>query len=230
MGSSVGGILGGLVGGVGGFFLGGPAGASAGYGIGSSLGNTAQNMITGGGASNTANSLADIALQQEQQRQQYATQLQNLEANPSSVTSLPGYQFQLQQGTQAVDRQAAAQGLNGSGNLLTSLDQYSQGLASSFYNNQVKTLAALSGATQNPALLANIGLSGQQATSNANNATSTSLLGLAGQLYGGANTGSNSSLFGSGNSNSSGLSGFTSGTPYFNFNGTGTSGFQTAFS
>jgi hypothetical protein len=51
------------------------------------------------------------------------------------VQNTPGYQFQLQQGQQAVQRQAAASGLLNSGGTAKALDQYSQGLASTYYQN-----------------------------------------------------------------------------------------------
>ena len=51
------------------------------------------------------------------------------------VQNTPGYQFQLAQGNQAVQRLAAASGGLQSGGTLKSLDQYSQGLASTYYQN-----------------------------------------------------------------------------------------------
>lgn len=45
----------------------------------------------------------------------------------------PGYQFQLQQGNEAINRAAAAQGLSGGGGTLKSLQSFSQGLASKDY-------------------------------------------------------------------------------------------------
>jgi hypothetical protein len=47
----------------------------------------------------------------------------------------PGYQFRLDQGNQAVQRSAAARGILGSGATMKAIDRYSQGLASSEYNN-----------------------------------------------------------------------------------------------
>lgn len=55
--------------------------------------------------------------------------------NPASITSNPNYQFQLQQGLQAVNQQAAAQGGALGGGNQKALDQYSQGLASSAIND-----------------------------------------------------------------------------------------------
>jgi hypothetical protein len=81
------------------------------------------------------------------EQQQYEQMLNQLIANPSSVTSLPGYQFQQEQGTQAVARQMAASGFLGSGNEATALEQYGQGLASNFYTTQANLLAGLAGIT-----------------------------------------------------------------------------------
>ena len=48
---------------------------------------------------------------------------------------MPGYQFQLQQGTQAIDENAAATGNLESGTTGTALENYGQGLAQTGYNN-----------------------------------------------------------------------------------------------
>jgi len=55
--------------------------------------------------------------------------------DPNSVSSTPEYQFQLQQGLQALQRSSAATGSLQGGGLAKSLDQYSQGLASTSYQN-----------------------------------------------------------------------------------------------
>lgn len=84
-------------------------------------------------------------------RPQYAAQLQNLMNNPNSVTQTPGYQFNLAQGLQGLQAQQAAQGRLVSGGALIQGQQFGQNLASQTYNDQLKTLMALSGATQSPA-------------------------------------------------------------------------------
>lgn len=85
-------------------------------------------------------------------RAQYAQQLNQLMADPSSVTSLPGYQFQQQQGQQAVERTLAAQGRTVSGQEQIELQKYGQGQAGQYYNDQYNKLAQLSGASTSPAL------------------------------------------------------------------------------
>lgn len=67
------------------------------------------------------------------------------------ITSTPGYKFQLDQGTQAVERQGAAKGMLGSGNTLIALQNYGQGLAQNYYGMYMDNLARItaegSGAT-----------------------------------------------------------------------------------
>jgi hypothetical protein len=84
-------------------------------------------------------------------RAQYATQLNNLMSNPSSVTTTPGYQFLQQQGLEGVSRQMAARGYNTSGNELLALQNQGQSLANSQYQQQLSNLMQLSGASQTPA-------------------------------------------------------------------------------
>lgn len=84
-------------------------------------------------------------------RPQFAAQLQNLMNDPNSVTQTPGYQFNLAQGLAGLQAQQAAQGRLVSGGALIQGQQFGQQLASQTYNDQLKTLASLSGATQGPA-------------------------------------------------------------------------------
>src|SRR5690242_17663079 len=66
--------------------------------------------------------------------QGYSDAVKNFQANP-------GYQFQLDQGIQAIDRSSAANTGGGlSGNLLTALQQYGTGLANQSYNQYVQNL------------------------------------------------------------------------------------------
>jgi len=96
------------------------------------------------GSSSSASAAADPFASQ---RPQYQAQLQSLMANPSSVTSTPGYQFQLQQGLQATQATNAARGLGSSGMNDAAQTQYAEGLASSTYQQDFNNLALLSGAT-----------------------------------------------------------------------------------
>lgn len=92
---------------------------------------------------------AKAAAQQDpfaKQRAGYATQLAALDANPSSVTSLPGYKFGLEQGEQAISRRAAASGFSGSGNEAIALKQYDQMYAGQYLSSEQQRLAQLAGA------------------------------------------------------------------------------------
>ena len=77
---------------------------------------------------------------------------------PGDLTQDPGYQFQLQQGEQALGRRMAAQGMNQSGAALKAAQEYGQGLAGTTYNDaynrwlqQNQQLAGLSGQGYNAA-------------------------------------------------------------------------------
>ena len=86
-----------------------------------------------------------------QYRSQAAGQLQNLLSDPSTITSTPGYQFNLQQGLQAQQAQQAAQGRLVSGGGLLQAQQFGQQYATSNLQQQQNLLATLSGANQAPA-------------------------------------------------------------------------------
>ena len=114
-----------------------------------SLGVGAYEASTASGVASTQENAAKTQLGMEQtqfnEQQQYATQLSQLMANPSSVTSLPGYSFNFNQGADAVSREMAAGGFLNSGNEATALTQYGQGMAMSTYNQQAQLLAQLAG-------------------------------------------------------------------------------------
>ena len=113
-------------------------------GLGSIVGD-----VFGVKKSNSQQKISDTAQAQANtvfgEEQQYAQMLHSLITNPSSVTSLPGYQFNLQQGEQAVARTMAGSGYAGSGNEAIALTQYGQNYATSAYDNQIKVLSSLAG-------------------------------------------------------------------------------------
>lgn len=78
---------------------------------------------------------------------------ENLLNNPWGVANLPGYQFGLSQGTQAIDRSASAEGMNLSGATLKGLNRYGQDYGLSNWRNflgDYQTLANYGvGATSN---------------------------------------------------------------------------------
>jgi hypothetical protein len=71
------------------------------------------------------------------------------------IQNLPGYQFQLNQGVQAIDRSAASRGLLNSGATGKALAQYGQGLAQNYSGQYVAGLQEIAnrgeGATQSTA-------------------------------------------------------------------------------
>lgn len=116
--------------------------------------------------------LTDSLAQTGQYSTQYAEQLSNLMKNPSSITSMPGFEA----GQTAVERSMAAQGYQGSGNMAAALQQY----GGNFFNQQVQQLQELanSGASSTQAALG-----GQQMS---NSAASQALAALG---YGAAGLG-----------------------------------------
>jgi hypothetical protein len=124
--------------------------ASSGAGI---IGGLAK-MAGGVGAIQAGQQAGQYAKQADpfaQYRSGYAAQLSNLLSNPQTVTTTPGYQFNLAQGLQGLQAQQAAQGRLVSGGALIQGQQYGQQLASQGYQQQLQNLAQLSGATQSPA-------------------------------------------------------------------------------
>ena len=139
----------GAVGAVAGGLIGGPAGASIGASIGGALGGSSSSGgSSGGGVGNVAGGAIYDPFAGE--RAKYSQQLSALMANPSSVTQLPGYQFGMQQGEQALNRSMAATGQQQSGQQQIGLSQYGQQYAGQFYQQSLENLKGLSGATQSP--------------------------------------------------------------------------------
>lgn len=96
----------------------------------------------------------------------------------------PGYEFQQQQGIQALDRSASARGQYQSGGAMTDVLGYSQGLADQSYGSWLDRLNGLS----NTALAGQTGALNNQA--NLATGTASQKLGLAGEVasgYMGAN-------------------------------------------
>ncbi|MDI1265592.1 MAG: tail fiber domain-containing protein [bacterium] len=69
----------------------------------------------------------------------------------AQLRSTPGYKFQQQTLDDTVNAQAAASGMNASGNQLLALNKVNQGLADSTYNNYVSQLQPYLGASANAA-------------------------------------------------------------------------------
>jgi len=133
----------------------GGAGAAGGITGGQILSGLSGGLQAGAGlyALSTAQKIGQMSGQSDPfaaYRPQYAGQLASLMNNPNSVSTLPQYQFNLQQGLQAMQAQQASQGRLVSGGALMQGQQFGQQLAGQSYQQQLNTLASLSGATQSP--------------------------------------------------------------------------------
>jgi hypothetical protein len=71
--------------------------------------------------------------------------IQNVLAEPSQITTMPGYQFGMQQGTQALERGAAARGRQLSGAQLNALQRYGQNYAGTQLQNYLNPYYTLAG-------------------------------------------------------------------------------------
>jgi hypothetical protein len=87
--------------------------------------------------------------------------LARLLADPSSLRSLPGYQFAQEEGVQALDRSAAARGMLGSGRQSKDLLRFGTGLADQTYGNQFARLMSGAGLGMNATQGQAQGLQGQ---------------------------------------------------------------------
>lgn len=104
------------------------------------------------------------------QRAGYQTNLQDAINNPASVLSNPAYQAFKQQGLDSVGRAQAARGYMGSGNMLQSLQDYSNTQDLNYLNNRIQQLTPLTGAQFGPGAAAGIlgmGLQGMMGSQNA---------------------------------------------------------------
>lgn len=114
----------------------------------------------------------------------------NGQVNPNFFRQSPGYNFQFQQGMNAIQNSAANRGGVTSGNTLKALNQFGQGVADQSFQQYLANLQGLTGAGQNAA--ANLGGFGQAAATNignaaigAGNAGAAGIMG-AGNAYSGA--------------------------------------------
>lgn len=78
------------------------------------------------------------------QRAQYQAQLSNLMSNPNALNNLPGYQFGLDEGRRAIQRQGAASGSGG--NEAIALARYTPEYARQFRDAEIGRLSMLAGA------------------------------------------------------------------------------------
>lgn len=126
----------------------------------------------GGGGGSTDPSVSDPFYSQRMGYQDLLQALMGYHGRDSTAAleNSPGYKFNLNQGLQAVQGSAAAQGMLGSGNVLTALQTQGAGIASQQYWNEFNALAQLAGANiGSPGTAGQIqaGLAGQTAAGNA---------------------------------------------------------------
>lgn len=113
------------------------------------------------------------------QRPQYQAKLAAMMNGDYQMSSDPSYQYQLNQGSQNLNRQMAATGQFASGHQLAELQTYGQQMASADYSNQYNRLAQLAGANVGSPAAAGQILANQQ---NQNQAAASSV----GNMLGGA--------------------------------------------
>ena len=142
-------LTGGAAGAAGGMsqYLGALKTANSMLGIGSAIGNILNPGVSPSAAQQAANPNAPY-------QAQYAKQLNDLVANPALVTGSPGYQFNLQQGYQGLNRNLARGGMGSSmpgapgtpaaGAAGMAQQVYGQNYAGNAYNQQVSNLQNLS--------------------------------------------------------------------------------------
>lgn len=123
--------------------MGGVVAAVAGPLIGGLMGGDSG----GGSTGRQATQLADPF---NASRGYYGGQLNQYMKDPTAFTKAsPGYQFNYEQGLDALQRQFAAGGMSASGNALIGAEQYGQNYAMQQGNNVFNQLAQLSGANWN---------------------------------------------------------------------------------
>lgn len=125
------------------------------------MSQSVQQPIQGGGSSSVS------------QNNEYANKLKALMANPDSIQNTGAYQFQYNQGQQALERSAAARGMSGSGNVLAELMRYGQGQASQAYDTEANRLAALAG-NENSFILGKMGAANQEFSTRSQDRSSSS--------------------------------------------------------
>lgn len=117
---------------------------STGLGILSSV-----NSITGGslwgGGKDSKQEYINYADPFNASRGQYEAQLNNLIANPDSISDDPYYNWLKDQGSETVNRSMAAGGFLDSGNRAIALDEQGQNTASNYFQSKYNQLASLAG-------------------------------------------------------------------------------------
>lgn len=80
----------------------------------------------------------------------YENMLKELMQDPSKVKDQPGFKFGMDQGIEAVKRNASSTGFSGSGNEMLEIEKFAQGYADQFFMGQENFLAQLAGSGITP--------------------------------------------------------------------------------
>lgn len=216
-------------------------GAAVVGGIGAYMGSQAsQNAAnTQANAANNAAGLSYAEFQQQQANEQPYLQagdgaLSTLQQDMPSLNAAfttqdfqqsPGYQWQLQQGLNAINSSSAARGLANSGGTMASLNNYAQGAANTDYQQAFNNYETQNSNTFNH--LASVAGLGQTAVAGSNQAAQTAGSQIGGAITGAANAQAAGQV-GSANAITGGLNtavnGGMSGLMISNLMGNGTSG------
>ncbi len=199
-----------------------PSGGGGSSGFGGLLSSymTAQQAEEMKNATNQAVGMADPFAQSRQLANQ---QLQALMQSPGSMQNDPAGQWAMQQGRQAVDRSLAAKHMTASGNALTELTQWGQGLANQQYNSRLGQLSNMASQGANPGAAGQMLMTGTQLSQGLTAAAGTGAMSSLGQMSSGIGT----ALGGIGNAIGGYFGGSPSGTlPQYS---TGGYGNQTGF-
>ena len=116
-------------------------------------------------------------------------QIQGLLQNPGSITSQPGYQFELSQGANALNTGAASKGMTYSGNQGKALQRYGQDFASTKLDQSLRRLQSVAGmgqvgADNNQQASGNYGTSVGNSLQQMGNVRGSSYMGQANALTG----------------------------------------------
>jgi hypothetical protein len=119
------------------------------------LGSAASGSAAVGGALGNYQPFNDAGATGLTDLQSYVASNPQFSFTPSQYFNSPAYQFQLQEGSNAIKNSASAMGLGESGNTLRDLTQYGQGLAAQYYNQAFNQAQSTFQTNQN-ATLANL--------------------------------------------------------------------------
>lgn len=110
-------------------------GSVLGGGSGGATSSYASPLLSAALGSYSNDAAEDALLEQQKKNQGILQPFLNANFEPGDLQSDPGYQFQLNQGNQALDRKQAASGNFFSGGALKEAQEFGQGLADTTYNS-----------------------------------------------------------------------------------------------